>query len=114
MIVHGRLVYPVYGMRVESPDLAEFVVTVFYGGLHAVSLMFAVATFVLSASMRRNASYGTAVARLGFVTAAVDVVGAYPWLIGSIGVVVSRLFFAAWFVAVGARMVRRERTPPST
>lgn len=34
-IVHGRLVYPVNGLRVDTPAVAEFVVAVYYGGLHA-------------------------------------------------------------------------------
>ena len=36
LILHGRLVYPIYGMRIETPEAAAFVVMVFYGGLHAV------------------------------------------------------------------------------
>ena len=36
LIVHGRLVYPVYGIRVSSPDVAANIVAVFYGGMHTV------------------------------------------------------------------------------
>src|SRR5881396_572060 len=31
LIVHGRLVYPIYGMRVDTPEAAALVVMVFYG-----------------------------------------------------------------------------------
>src|SRR5437762_12668887 len=33
LIFQGRLVYPVYGMRIDTPDAAAMVVMVFYGGL---------------------------------------------------------------------------------
>ena len=48
LIIHGRLVYPIYGMRVGTPEVAALVVMVFYGGVHAVYLLLAVATIVLS------------------------------------------------------------------
>ncbi len=41
LIIHGRLVYPVYGMLTTSPDDAALIVAVFYGGMHAVGLMMA-------------------------------------------------------------------------
>ncbi len=43
-VVHGRLVYPVYGIRVSSPAVAENIVAVFYGGMHAVGLTLGIAT----------------------------------------------------------------------
>jgi hypothetical protein len=62
LVVHGRLVYPVYCIRVGTPDLAAFVVAIFYGGLHAISLLMGIATFVLSLAMRGGA-YGKPVLR---------------------------------------------------
>lgn len=103
LIIHGRLVYPVYGIRVNSPAVAEFVVAIFYGGMHAVYLMLAIATFVLSVAMMRGA-YGKPVAYLGFATGALDVAGSYPDAIGVGPTFVCRVFFAAWFVAVGSRL----------
>ena len=113
-IVQGRLVYPVYGLRAGTPAAAELVVGIFHGALHAVGLMMAVATFVLSLAMRRG-GYGRAIAYLGFVTSVLDLVGAYPYLIGTIPTLVCRVFFSAWFVAVGARLYRmRGLVEPST
>jgi len=102
-IVHGRLVYPVYGIRVSTPAVAELVVAIFYGGLHAVGILMGVATFVLSLAMRRGA-YGRSIAWLGFATAVCDIIGAYPYAIGPLLTLVCQLFFAAWFVAVGAKL----------
>src|SRR5262245_58815234 len=53
-IVQGRLVYPVYGIRVDTPALAEFVVAVYYGGLHALGLLFGLGTIILSLAMWRG------------------------------------------------------------
>src|SRR5881628_3557078 len=81
LIVHGRLVYPVYGIHVTSPAVAENVVAVFYGGMHAVGLMLGIATVVLSVAMMRSV-YGKGTAYLGFATGVFDVIGAYPDAIG--------------------------------
>jgi hypothetical protein len=83
LVFHGRLVYPIYGMRVDTPDAAAFVVMVFYGGLHAIYLLLAVATILLSLAMRRGA-YATGIGNLGFATAVLDVIGSYPWAIGPV------------------------------
>lgn len=103
LIVHARLVYPVYGIRVSSPAVAEYVVAVFYGGLHAVGLMLGIATFVLSLAMLRGI-YGKRIAYLGFATAVLDIIGAYPYAIGTTLNIVCQMFFAAWFVAVGSKL----------
>ena len=105
LIVHGRLVYPIYGMRVATPEAAAFVVMVFYGGLHAVYLLLAVATIVLSLAMKR-AAYARWITYFGFATAALDIVGSYPWAIGSVLTLVCALSFAGWFVAVGSQLFR--------
>ena len=100
LIVHGRLVYPVYGLHISDTAVYELVVAVFYGGLHAVGLLMAVATFVLSLAMRRT-GFSAPVAWLGFATAVGDIVGAYPYLIRPVVLFGCQLLFAAWFVAVG-------------
>ncbi len=105
LIVHGRLVYPVYGIRVSTPDLAALVVAIFYGGLHAISLLMGIATFVLSLAMKGRA-YGKPVVYLGFATAVVDIIGSYPYAIGSVLTLVTQMFFAAWFFAVGSQLYR--------
>ena len=110
LIVHGRLVYPVYGLRAGTPDQAALVVAVFYGGMHAVDLLMAVATIILSLAMRGGA-YGKPLAYLGFATALFDIIGSYPFAIGPLPTLVCRLFFAAWFIAVGWRLYRMREEP---
>ncbi len=65
LIVHGRLVYPQFGMHVTSPDVASLIVAIYYGGMHAV---------------------------------------------GPALMLLSEVFAAAWFVAVGARLYAIART----
>ena len=105
LVFHGRLVYPIYGMRVETPEAAALVVMIFYGGQHAIYLLLAVATIILSLAMRRGA-HAKGIAYLGFATAALDVVGSYPWVIGPFLALVCELSFAGWFVAVGSQLFK--------
>lgn len=53
-IVHGRLIYPVYNIHINTPAVAELVVAVYYGGLPAIGILFGVATIVLSLAMKRG------------------------------------------------------------
>ena len=110
LIIHGRLVYPiysmrVYSMRVDTPETAALVVMVLYGGLHAIYLLLAVATTVVSLAMKRGA-YPKWIAYLGFATAALDIIGSYPWAIGPVLTLVCELSLAGWFVAVGSQLFR--------
>ena len=112
LIVHGRLVYPIYGIRITSPAVVENVVAVFYGGMHAAGLMLALATVVLSLAMMRGV-YGKSIAYLGFGSAAFDIAGAYPDVIGPAVTLVCQAVFAAWFVAVGSKLYALARVDPS-
>jgi hypothetical protein len=113
VIVHGRLVYPVFGIRVHTPDIAELVIATYIGGLHAVSLMHAAGTVAVSLAMRHVVG-GRALASLGFVAAAFDVVAAYPDAVGPIPVLVASGFFTTWFIAVGLRLSRTSGTTDAT
>jgi hypothetical protein len=107
-IVHGRLIYPVYGLRIATPAEAELVVGLFYGGLHAVLIMMAVATIALSLALWRDPD-GRRIAYLGILTGLFDVTGSFPWVIGPVLMAISQTLFAAWFLAVGLMLYR---TPP--
>jgi hypothetical protein len=102
-IIHGRLVYAVYGLRIDTPAIAELAVALFHGGLHATSIMMGVATFVLALAMRRG-PYSRGLVALGLVTGVFDVVGSYPWAIGPTLLLACQALYAAWFVAVGWRL----------
>jgi len=104
-IVHGRFVYPVYDIDIKDPSVVQVVASIYYGGEHAVLLLFGVATIVLSLAMR-NTPYGTKIVALGVATGVADLIGSYPWLIGSALTFVSELLFALWLIAVGATLVR--------
>ena len=102
----GRLAWPVYGIGVATADLAQFVVAVYYGGMHSINECMAIATVILSVAMARHAAYGKAIAFLGVATAAADVIGSFPWAIGPVPTLVCQAFFSGWFVAVGSKLYR--------
>jgi hypothetical protein len=104
-IVHGRLMYPVYDIQINTPAVAEFVVAVYYGGLHAIGILLGIATIVLSLAMKRGV-YGKNIAYLGIATGVFDIIGSDPWIIGPILIMVSQILFAAWFLAVGWKLYR--------
>ena len=106
LVVHGRLIYPIFGMRAETPQLAATIVMLYYGGMHAVYLLMAVAAVAASLAMRR-VGYPKWVANGGFVVAATDVAGSYPWAIGARLTFVCDTLFAAWFIAVGLALAKR-------
>lgn len=105
LIVHGRLIYPIYNLHVNTPAIAEFVIAIYYGGLHAVGLLFGFATIVLSLAMRRGI-YGRNIAYLGIATGIFDIIGAYPDAIGPILMMASQILFTAWFIAVGSKLYK--------
>ena len=104
-IVHGRLVYPVHGIRVDTPDIAAFVVALYFGGLHAISLLLGVAIVLLGLALRRGV-LGQGIAYPGFIAAALAVLGAYPHVIGPIPTLACQAAVAVWFVAVGLRLYK--------
>ena len=113
LVLQGRLVYPVFGSVVHTPDLAQLVVVTYYGGLHAASLLFAIGTVVLSVAMRRG-TFGRPTAYFDIATGALDVVGSYPDGIGPTPWLVCGTFFAAWFVAVGVRLYALSAGSPTS
>lgn len=108
VIIQGRLVYPVFGITVNTPRLAEFVISLFYGGLHAVDIIVGIATFVLGLSMRRDPG-GRLIVSLSVLIGLLDIVGAYPNVIGPIGSLVSQTFFSLWFVVLGSILISSGR-----
>jgi hypothetical protein len=105
VIVLGRLVYPVYDIEL-SPDIYKLVISIYYGGMHSVAIILSMATIILSLVIRKSV-LGKSVANFGFVVGILDLIGAYPWLIGTAMVFVSQLAFAAWFIFLGLRMLGR-------
>ena len=111
-IVHGRLVYPVYGIRVHTPDIAVFALALYYGGLHAISLLLGLAIVLLALAMKRGV-YGKRIAYLGFVTGAFAVVGGYPYAIGPIMTLVCEAVVSVWFVVAGGTLYRLGQSGPA-
>ncbi len=102
-IILGRLVYPVYNIEF-SPDIYKLIISIYYGGMHSVAIILSIATIILSLAIRKSV-LGKPAANFGFLAGILDLIGAYPWLIGTALIFVSQLFFSAWFVILGIRIL---------
>ena len=100
-IVQGRLVYPMFRIELRAPAVAELVVALLHGGLHAVAILLAVATLALGLAVRATRR---PLAVLAFATALVDVVGSYPDRIGPLPTFACGLISAAWLVVLGTHV----------
>ncbi len=102
-IVHGRLVYPVFGIQLQSPETAKLIVSVVYGGLHTVGIIFGIGTILLSILMRHG-GYGWFVVLFGLIAGILDILGAYPSVLGPALTFVCQVFFSGWFIVVGSKL----------
>jgi len=102
-VVQGRLVYPVYHIAL-SPDVLKLVLSIYYGGMHAASLLLGLAILVLSFVLRRSI-FGKPAAYFGFVAGVFAFIGAYPWLVGPVLDFVSQCLFASWLATIGIRII---------
>lgn len=102
-IVLGRLVYPVYHLEL-SPDIYRLVLSLYYGGMHMIAILMCIATIVLSLAIRRS-GMGERFVYLGFAAGIADVLGAFPWLTGAAVELAHQVLFAAWFIAVGLKLL---------
>jgi hypothetical protein len=110
LMVHGRLAFPVYGITLDDPATAALVISLYYGGMHAVNLLLAGTAIMLGLAMRRGI-FGAAVGAVGVVAGAAQIVVAYPWLVSPILVLILQALLAAWFVLVGLRLAWFPRRP---
>ena len=108
-IVHGRLAFSVYGLRVDTPTVAEFVLAVHYGGLHAVQLMLGFAIVMLTLAMRRSV-FCAPIRWGGVVAAAAAILNGYPWVFGSAPSLALQAGVSTWWAAVGWTLYRTEET----
>lgn len=113
IIVEGRLAFPVFHIELRGQEATELVVSLYYGGLHAVALLFVVPTVVLSFAMR-DRPHGRWIVVVGIAAAVFDVVGSYPWVIGLVLWLLSDILFSAWFVCVGLSLHRAHAARAAT
>ncbi|EXG82478.1 hypothetical protein [Cryptosporangium arvum] len=101
-VVQGRLVYPVYGIDLDAPATLALTISLYYGGAHLVSLLVGAALVVLGLSTRHPATWAVA----GVAAGALQLVGAYPWLIGPVFTAITEAAFAAWLIVAGVTLTR--------
>lgn len=103
VIVQGRLVYPVFDIEFTSPEIAEFVIALYYGGLHAVDLILAAATILLARACQADERWKS-IAIPGYATGVLSILGSYPYLIGPTASLVCHAAFAVWLLLVSAKL----------
>lgn len=103
VVVQGRLVYPVYGITLDDPATVALIVSLYYGGAHLVALLLGLALVTLGLAMRASA-FGRAVGACGIVAGALQIAGAFPWLIGPLLTCLVQAGLAAWLVLVGGKL----------
>ncbi len=75
-------------------------------GMHSIAIILSMATIILCLVIRKSV-LGKPAAYFGFVVGILDLIGAYPWMVGTAMVFVSQLAFAAWFIFLGLRVLGR-------
>lgn len=102
--VEGRLVYPVFGIAIDDESTA-LALSLVFGGLHLVQLLFAVGLLCLAASVRSDGPRWRPLALLA--VAIVQVAASFPWLVPVwVSVVAAAALFAVGAV-IGGSLIRR-------
>jgi hypothetical protein len=78
VLVEGRLAYPVFGLQLTA-DTAILVISLMYGALHAVSVLFAGGIFAASLSAIRRGTRPL-LPWAGAIAGVAQVFGSFPWL----------------------------------
>jgi len=102
-IIHGRLVYPVFGVLL-SEESARYTISVFFGGMHAINLMYAVALVTLGLAMQ-DQHWGSRYLILSIIAAISEIAGAYPWVVGHLADGVTQAMYVAWLAVIGIKLV---------
>jgi hypothetical protein len=99
VVVGGRLVYPVFGITL-SDDAIALVVSLFFGGLHAVLLFMGVGIIAAGFALRQGNS-GRRLPIASFGAGALQVLGSDPWLTPVWVNVTTTAALCAWMLGAG-------------
>ena len=113
VLVGGRLVYPVFGIAL-SADIIALLVSLFFGGLHSVLLLFGLALIVLASALGQSAS-GRWMQTATYGAGGLQILGSYPWLTPSWWNVTAATALVTWTFVVGVVLVStgsRESSSP--
>jgi hypothetical protein len=75
-VVEGRLVYPIFGLDL-SVDALTLTFSLFFGGMHAVLLMFGAALLLFGVALR-GTGFNKSMVPISCVTGLLQIAGAYP------------------------------------
>ncbi|KAJ1549107.1 hypothetical protein HK405_009727 [Cladochytrium tenue] len=102
-LVHGRLVYPAYGLLPRDPPSVALVMSMYYGGVHEVALVTAAALAMLSLDSDGGSGPlgGRLVRGLGITAALGQAAASFPWLIGLEATLACQAALASWIALAG-------------
>jgi hypothetical protein len=108
--IHGRLIYPAYGIDVASdPQNLALVVTIWAGGAHMVSLTLMIAGLTIGIAMLRDRGRRATLGALGIAAGGTQLLVAFPWLFPVAVVTACQIILATWFAALGVSMFQHSR-----
>ncbi|WP_433221518.1 hypothetical protein ACQP00_20870 [Dactylosporangium sp. CS-047395] len=107
-IVHGRLMYPVYGIDLDDHATAALLVSLYYGGAHEATLLVGGALIMLSIAARQGPQ-GSVTATVGTGAGICQIAGAFPWLTGPLIAACTQATLAAWLTYVGVLLLLSPR-----
>lgn len=108
-IIHGRLVYPIFGLLLSEESL-RYSISVFYGGMHAVNLMYAIALVTLGLAMQ-DQRWGSRYLAMSIIVAISEIAGAYPWMIGRLFDGITQVMYVLWLAIVGIKVFKLGCSP---
>ena len=103
VLVVGRLVYPVYDIAIGDAGNA-LLVSLMFGGLHAVSLLLGISLLAATAALRGSGAPWWLVI-VAMVTAVAQWVGAFPWLTPDWVNGTVPVLLGAWMLAAGVWLI---------
>ena len=99
--VHGRIVYPVYGIDVSGDATVDaLVLTIWIGGMHAVSLVIAASAAFAASAFWSTRHRRRVVVALAMLTCLTQLLAAFPWLFDARWLMVFSVVHAAWYLAL--------------
>lgn len=105
VLLQGRLAYPVYDQQL-STDIISFIVSLWIGAMHALSILLAVSILLLSLSLRKGV-LGRLPVLIGIPTSLCQFISAYPWLIHSTLHLLFQLTFPIWLISMGVLLLAK-------
>lgn len=103
-VIQGRLFYPIYGVIAADHKSAALVMISYYGTIHMLALLVAVAVLFLSWAFRAEARW-RGLSLSGVIVAFSAIAWSFPDAIGPTWALACQVPFGLWLITVGVRLL---------